>query len=158
MSSMRSAAKGLVETRRERFESRHTLDESRRRLEAAAAKLAPLKSVRFTPSWTQDQGRAVLDAEFAPTAGTGRLLNALSIGMALLVAASAWAMIASDAGAASFLLPLITVLAILGLPFLALGLASQRDADESRLRKAIRVALLDEEERLPPAKKWDDEE
>ena len=55
-------------------------------------------------------------------------------------------------------LPLVTVLAILGLPFVALGLASQRDAAEARLRRAIRVALLDEPERLPPRPQWEDED
>jgi hypothetical protein len=86
-----------------------------------------------------------------------RLLKALSAGMALAVAASAWA-IATQEGALQFLLPLSTVLAILALPFVALGLASQREAEEARIRKAIRVALLDEDESLPPRQRWDDEE
>ena len=63
-----------------------------------------------------------------------------------------------ERGPAQFMLPLFTVLAILGLPFVALGLASQRDAAESRLRRAIRVALLDEAERLPPPQRWEDED
>jgi len=61
-------------------------------------------------------------------------------------------------GTTAFLVPMITVLAVLGLPFLVLGLASQREADESRIRKAIRVALMDEEEAFPPMQRWADED
>ena len=35
---------------------------------------------------------------------------------------------------------------------------AQREAEEARIRKAIRVALLDEEERLPPRQRWPDED
>ena len=159
MSSMRSAAKGLVETRRERFESRHSMEESRRRLEQALPKARATRAVRFTPSWSQQDGATVLEVELAPPAKTGRLLKALSIAMFLLVVASAWAVMSPAAsGPVAFLLPLFTVLAVLGFPFLVLALASNREAEEARLRKAIRVALQDEEERLPPQQKWDDED
>lgn len=160
MSDMRRAAKSLVETRSERFESRHGLEESRQRLDDALAKVQAGSSAVFTPRWeTSGPGKAALVAEFAPPAKTARLLKALSIGMALLIAASVWAVASREAsGAVAFLLPMIAVLATLGLPFLVLGMASHRDADEARIRRAIRIALLDEAERLPPPQRWDDEE
>ncbi|HYC37967.1 MAG TPA: hypothetical protein VEC19_16175 [Usitatibacter sp.] len=156
---MRSAARGLVETRQERFESRYGLDDSRRRLDAALVKAGAGDSVRFDFTWAGQDGRAVLEAVFAPPRTTERLLKALSTGMALLVLASVWALVDPRAeGGASFLLPLITVLATLGFPFLVLGLASHREAAEARIRKAIRVALQDEEEKLPPQQRWPDED
>ena len=79
---------------------------------------------------------------------TQRLLQLLSLGMALAVAVSAWA-IATLEGPMQFMLPLFTVLATLALPFVALGLASNREAAESRIRRAIKVALQDEPERMP---------
>ena len=157
MSEMKRAARALVEVRSERFESRHALEESQARLADALGRARVEGSSVFTPVWSADGRRAVLEARFAPPVAILRLLKALSAGMALAVAASAWA-IATQEGALQFLLPLSTVLAILALPFVALGLASQREAEEARIRKAIRVALLDEDESLPPRQRWDDEE
>ena len=157
MSEMKRAARALVEVRSERFESRHALEESKARLADALGRAGAAGSSVFTPAWSGDGGRAVLEARFAPPATTLRLLKALSAGMALAVAASAWA-IATQEGALQFLLPLSTVLATLALPFVALGLGSQREAEEARIRKAIRVALLDEEQRLAPRQSRDDEE
>ena len=158
MSGMRSAAKGLVETRSERFESRHPEAESRQRLQQALAEV-PVRKTWLETRWESREGKAVLVAEFRPSPRTQRFLNALSIGMVALVAASAWALASEDAGGSTaFLLPMVTVLAVLGLPFLVLGLASQREADESRIRKAIRVALMDEEEGFPPQQRWADED
>jgi hypothetical protein len=157
MSEMRRTARALVETRTERFESRHGLAASQARLAESMARARPAGRSVFTPAWSEDGGRAILDATFAPPARTGQLLKGLSIGMALALGASAWAVATQD-GATAFLLPLFTVLASLALPFVALGLGSQREAEEARIRKAIRVALLDEEERLPPRQRWADEE
>lgn len=156
MSEMKRVARALVEVRSERFESRHALAPSQARLAEALARARAGGSTVFTSAWSEEGGRVALDARFAPPTGTQRLLKVLSIGMALAVAASVWA-IATQAGALRFLLPLSTALAILALPFVALGLGSQREAEEARIRKAIRVALLDEEERLPPRQRWADE-
>ncbi len=157
MSEMKRAARALVEVRSERFESRHALEESKARLAEALERARATGRSVFTPAWSAEGDRAVLEARFAPPASTVRLLKALSAGMALAVAASAWA-IATQEGSVQFLLPLTTVLAVLALPFVALGLGSQREAEEARIRKAIRVALLDEEDRLAPRQRWDDEE
>jgi hypothetical protein len=146
-----------VEERSERFESRHGLEESRARLAAALQRAGVGGSTVFTPTWEARGDRPVLEARLAPPARTQRILKVLSLGMALAVAASAWA-IATQEGTLRFLLPLFTVLATLAMPFVALGLGSQREAEEARIRKAIRVALLDEEERLPPPQRWADED
>jgi hypothetical protein len=50
------------------------------------------------------------------------------------------------------------LLCILGLPLLTLALNSQREALESRIRRAIRVALLDADEAYPPRQRWPDED
>jgi hypothetical protein len=157
MSELKRAARALVEIRTERFESRHALSESRARLDGALERLGATGSSVFTPTWSEHEGRGVLEASFAPPRSTQRLLNILSLGMALAVALSVWA-IATLEGPLQFMLPLVTVLATLALPIVALGLSSQREATESRLRRAIKVALQDEPERMPPPQRWEDEE
>jgi len=157
MSELKRAARALVEVRSERFESRHGLEESKARLADALGRARAEGRSVFTPAWSADGGRTVLEARFAPPATTLRVLKALSVGLAIAVAASAWA-IATQEGAVQFLLPLSTALAMLAVPFVALGLGSQREAEEARIRKAIRVALLDEVERLGPRQRWEDEE
>lgn len=157
MSELRKAARALVERRTERIESRHALAESQARLAAALGRAAPHASTAFTPKWSTAEGRAVLEASYGPAPRIGRWLKLFSVGMALLVGASAW-MIAATEGPGRFLLPLFTAFAILALPYVALGMGSQRAAEEARIAKAIRVALLDEEERLPPPQRWEDED
>ena len=159
MSEARRAARALVERRTERFESRYGMEESRRRLESGLANSPPPGRVVFERTWQEEAGRPILEARFSPPARTQRFLTGASVAMTLLIAASAWALFAPGTDAAlRWLLPLSTAFAILALPFVFVALGSQREAEESRIRKAIRVALLDEEERLPPRQKWDDEE
>jgi hypothetical protein len=144
MSEMRRVARALVETRTERFESLHGLEESKARLARALERIGAVGATVATPMWSEADGRALLDVRFAPPPRIARLLKLLSAAMAGLVAASAWA-IAMEDGALRFLLPLFTGLAILAMPMVALGLGSQRAADESRIARAIRVALRDED-------------
>jgi len=157
VSELKRAARALVETRSERFESLHGLAESKSRLEKALESIGVPGSTVFTPTWSEANGRATLDVRFAPPPGIQRLLKALSLGMALAVAMSAWAVVTQE-GSVQFMLPLFTVLAILAVPFVALGLGSQREAAEARLKRAIRVALRDEAERLPAPQRWEDED
>ena len=157
MSEMKRAARALVESRSERFESLHALEESKARLDASLARMGIERSTVFTPRWTEEQGRTVLEARFDPPARTLRILKVLSLAMALAVAGGAWAVMVLD-GPLQFMLPLLTGLAILAMPFVALGLASQREAEEAKLRRAIRTALRDEPERMPAPQRWDDED
>ena len=158
-SEMRRSAKALVEHRTESFESRHGIEESKARLAAALQRAGLTALAQFSATWRSAGERAILDAHFAPSPRTQRFLKTASILMLLLVAGSAWALAsAGEERADRFLAPLVTVLAILAFPFVALALASQREAEESRIRRAIRVALLDEEERFPPAQRWRDED
>ena len=159
MSGMRTIAKGLVETRRERYESTRSLEESQRRLGIMLEGQGVGRKVVYRPSWKSEGSQAVLEVELAPPPATLKLLKGLSLGMAMLVAASAWVILAPQiTGSVTFLLPLMTGLAILGFPMLVLAMASNREAEEARIRKAIRVALLDEAEKLPPQQKWQDED
>lgn len=157
MSEMRRTARALVQSRSERFESLHGAEESKARLAGSLERARMTGRTVFTPSWEQQGAVAVLVAHFDPPAGTLRVLKVLSVGMALLVGASAWA-VAAHEGPLRFLLPLFTVLAILAMPFVALGLGSQREAEEARILKAIRVALRDEEQRPAPQQRWEDED
>lgn len=143
MSEMSRAAKALVETRTERHAAALTLEAARSQVDQALARLGPPRATVLTLAWSEADGEAVVEARFAPPRATQRQLKALSIMMALLLAASAWA-IAYEQGAMRFLLPLFTVLAILAVPFVALGLSSRRAAEESRITRAIRVALGEE--------------
>lgn len=149
-SETRRTAKALIEHRVERFESRHAAEESKSRLAAALANARPEGRVVFTPKWAAEGALCVLNAEFAPAPGTQRFLKATSLAMTLLLAASAWLIFTPrpDGEALAFLLPLFTGLAILALPFVYVALGSNREAEEARIRKAIRMALVDEEERV----------
>jgi hypothetical protein len=145
-SETRRAAQGLVARRSERFESRHSLDESRARLERQLARADVRGAVHFTTRWSSQAERAVLEAEFAPARSTQGLLRGLSLCMALLVGASAWAIFSTqDSPVLRYLLPIFTLLAILGVPLAATGLGSHRQAEEARILKAIRLALLEED-------------
>ena len=155
MSEMRRSARGLVETRTLTVESRHPLEESQRRLAAVLERMPMKPPPRAT--WQAEGAEVTLVAEIPPSPGTKAFLQALSLGMAMLVAASAWALM-RESGALAFLLPLTTVLAILGFPMLVLALASQREAREAVFAKALRVALRDEEAGYRKAKRWEDEE
>lgn len=158
-SEMRRSAKALVEHRSESFESRHTIEESKARLAAALRKAGLTDLAQFSATWRNVGDRAILDAQFAPSPRTQRFLKIASFVMLLLMASCVWALASAEEDRAlKFLVPMFTVLAILGFPLVALALASQREAEESRIRKAIRVALLDEEEKFPAAQRWQDED
>jgi hypothetical protein len=157
MSEMKRAAQALLERRTERFESVHPLAESQRRLEAALERARVPRDDRFVPRWSENAGRAVLDAEFLPPLRVQAWLRFFSLGMLALILASGYA-IARLQGSVRFLLPLVTLLAILAFPLFTLALNSQREARESRIRRAIRVALLDADEKFPPPQRWADED
>ena len=145
MSEMRRAAASLLERRVERFESRHGLEVSRARLDEALARSQHHDLASFAPTWQEEAGKVVMQATFEPAPRVQLLLKLTSLVFVLLVAASAWVLLAeADYGALRFLLPLVTVLGILGLPFVTLGIASARAAREAQARRAIRRALEDE--------------
>jgi hypothetical protein len=158
MSEMKRAARSLVEVRTERFESRHGLVESRARLAGALQRARIEASAPFETAWSEENGLAVLEVTFPPSRRARTFLNLASVGFLLLIAASVYLLRSTDEGALRFLVPLFTGLAVLAFPFVTLGIASSRAAQESRVRRAIRVALLDEDEAFPPAQRWDDEE
>lgn len=159
MSEMRRAAASLVERRVERFESRHGLEASRSRLHDALQRAKLHGLVPLNESWHEEGGHAVLVATFEPSRRVKRFLELTSVVFVMLVGSSAWVLLSpEDQGTLRYLLPFATVLGVLGFPFVALGIASARAADEARLRKAIGVALRDEEERYPPRQRWPDED
>ncbi|HUP96848.1 MAG TPA: hypothetical protein VM073_02840 [Usitatibacter sp.] len=144
-SEARRAARALVEHRTESFESRHAPEVARRRLDEALARIGPAPRVVFTPRWVNVGEKAILEASFIPPARIARFLKATSVVMTLLLAATVWAIaVAGAEPALAWLLTLSTGFAILGLPFVFVALGSQREADEGRIRKAIRVALTEE--------------
>lgn len=145
-SELRRVAKALVEHRTERFESRHSREESIARLEPALAALALKGATQFHADWKLEHGKVHLEAQFAPARRTRQFLNASSLALTLLLASGAWALLwPQEDRSIQFLLPLAAVLAILAFPFIAAALGSQREAEEARIRRAIRKALLDDD-------------
>jgi hypothetical protein len=159
MTEARRAAQALVARRVERFESGHALEEAQSRLAAALERARPEGRVVFTPRWTSSDGKTILDAGFDPPPRTQRFLTLTSAAVTLLILATVWALMgAGEVPPGAWLLGLFTALTVLGLPFVFIAMGSSRMAEESRIQRAIRAALVDEEERLPPAKKWADED
>ncbi len=158
-SETKRMARALVERRVERFESRRPASEAQARLAAALAQARLDGRVVFTPRWTTEGAMPVLEAEFAPPARTQRFLKATSIATVMLLAATAGAMLSPrvETSVASPL-ALFAGLAILALPFVFVAMGSNREAEEARIRKAIRVALSDDAETYPPPQRWKDED
>jgi hypothetical protein len=157
VSELRRAARRLVEARSESFESNHTVEESQRRLDAALAKI-PEAGRRFHASWSGGDGdAAMLTATFEPSPKIQRFLKVFSIAMGLLMTLAVAAWFVAD-GALPWLTTITAALAFLFFPFVILGISSHQDARESRIRRAIRIALKDEDEKLPSPQRWDDED
>jgi hypothetical protein len=157
MSELRRAARRLVEPRTESFETDYTVEESQRRLEAALAKL-PEAERSFRASWSGGDGdAAMLTATFEPSRRTQRFLKAFSLAMALLMALALASWFVAD-GALPWLATITAILAFLFFPFVILGISSHQDARESRIKRAIRIALKDEDEKLPAPQRWADED
>ena len=153
------AARALMDRRVERFESRHTVDESRRRLEATLSRAHLDGRVVFTPEWRDADGKVLLDATFSPAPRVGTILKTLSIALTLLMGLTAWVMWSPDTGpSTTWLLGLFTGLVLLVMPWIFIAMGSSRLAEEARITRAIRAALQDEDQKLPPAKKWDDDD
>jgi cytochrome c biogenesis protein CcdA len=145
-SEMRRMAKGLVETRSESFATRHPAEESKARLAGAIEARKPRLSIVET-RWTDGDGGPRLELVSRPARAIRRFLFGCSFALTMLVISSAWVMLApGEPTPLKFLLLLVTALGILGLPLLIVALGSQREAEDERLRRAIRHALLDEPE------------
>jgi hypothetical protein len=145
-SELRRMARALVEHRAESFASRHGRAESESRLKSAMAGIEP-RRLRFESRWSEAPAGLALDAEFHPAARTQRLLQWASLALVALIAASAWALLSDQVERTSaFMVTLATVLGILALPLAAAALGAQREAEEARIRRALRRALTDEDE------------
>ncbi len=156
MSEARRIAKALLAERDESFATRHPVAESEERLARALAAI-PVRAVRLAREWREEEGAPKLHVHFAPLARTRLWLQAMSLGLTLLVGCSAWVIAsAGEQRAMKILLPIFTALAILAMPFVVVALGSRREAEEAQVRRAIRRALLDEE--LPPMQRWSDED
>jgi len=151
-------ARSLIAHRTERFESRHDLAQSQARLAAALPNARMEGRVVFTPQWKTEGAHAILEAGFSPPASTQRFLQVMSVALTALIAATVWGAMTSTQPALTWLLPIFTVLTVLAFPFVFVAMGSNREAEEARIRKAIRVALVDEDPSYPPPKKWKDEE
>lgn len=141
-SEIRRAAKALVGDRVETFASTDAVEAAQPRVARALAELGAPRALRYAGKWTTLEDRPAYEARFMPHPHTPRVLNLLSLTLVLLVAASAWAIVA-HAGALAFLVPMIAVFAVLAMPLVVTALAARREAEESRIVRAIRSALDD---------------
>jgi hypothetical protein len=143
-SEVRRAAAALVARREERFATPRSIADARERVEQA---LAPMKfsRVEMQRQWVEGPKGVELVLALAPVPGVERWLRAASLLMVTLLAASIWAISSEDASrAVAFLVPMAAGFTVFALPLAAAALGSQREGEEARLRKAIRVALADE--------------
>lgn len=158
-SEMRRLARALVATRTQAFESLHDEPTSRKRVARALQGVGRLRFTVLGSTWKSVEGSTVYEATYAPAPRVQILLQSIAFGLFLLVAASAWLIFASrEPPALKFGVPMFTVLAMFGLPLAVNAISSQREAEESRLARAIRVALRDESAAYPPRRRWADED
>jgi hypothetical protein len=146
-SEMRRMAKLLVSRRSEAFESRYPRAESEARVNRALEGFSA-KGMVFETAWREEAGSPVLDVSFAPSRGTRFFLNSASAVFTMLLLASLWALLAPGEMAANgVMVTIFTLAAILAFPFVVLAYASRREAEESTLRKKIRKAIVEVEEK-----------
>src|SRR5688572_15972360 len=134
MSESRRLARSLVEPEAITIESRHGRAESIERLRQAARVFRTelegervtivADNARLEGKWEGGAQDLRLEARFVPGRRTRFALTGMSLVMTLLLAASAWLLLATEAGSARFLVPLFTLLAVLALPFVFTGMAS----------------------------------
>ncbi len=144
-SEMRRMAGLLVERRSESFESRYSREESAMRVERVTAGIAP-KGMVFETSWRESPGAPILDVTFSPSPGTRRFLNIVSAVLALLLAATVWALVTpGEPPVSRVLIAVFMMLALLAFPFVMVAYGSRREAEEANLRRAIRKAIVEED-------------
>jgi hypothetical protein len=154
-SETRRIAQALVDSRVETFATKYSREQSSARLAEAVAANRP-RTAAVKTNWRHATEGLRLDVHLSPARGVHFFLVASSLALTLLLIASVWMLLALDKPIVlRFLVPLATVLAILGMPLLVVGLGSQREAEEEKLRRAIRHALLDEEEFPKPLRDRD---
>ena len=116
-SEMRRIAASLVATRTVRFESRYGAEESRERVTNALAACGSPRTMRMAIDWIDTAHHARLEMRFSPGARTHTFLKLISLVLLLGVVASAWLMVSDEQSTPMrFLVPLMTVLGILGFP------------------------------------------
>ena len=158
-SEMRRSAGALLGTRSESFASARDDAACHERLDEVLRESGKLRFTTLAGAWKRTDGEAVYEATFTPSRRTTIALRAVSLGMGALFVASAALLYSGRGGAAlRFLLPMCTLFAMLAVPIVVQGLASQREAEEARLTRAIRAALQGTEESFPPPQRWPDED
>ena len=146
-SEMRRLAKLLVERRTDAFASRYPRSESEQRVKSAMEGFAP-KGMVYDTAWREEAGATFLDVTFSPARGTRWFLNSVSLALAILLGATLWAFFApGEPAGARILIAIVTMLAILAFPFVVTAYGSRRDAEEATLRRRIRKAIVEREER-----------
>ena len=167
MSETRRLARSLVEPEPITMESRYPRAESLERVRDAARAFAvsvdgeavsiAAANASFAGRWDGGAGDLRLVGELRPAARYRSRLAAISLTLlaVALLAAGAW--IIEAPAVQRYSLTITFALAALFMPYLVIGMASAGDSDRARIRKALRVALQDEEERMPQARKWGDE-
>jgi hypothetical protein len=115
------------------------------RVERMTAGIAP-KGMVFETSWRESPGAPILDVTFSPSPGTRRFLNIVSAVLALLLAATVWALVTpGEPPVSRVLIAVFMMLALLAFPFVMVAYGSRREAEEANLRRAIRKAIVEED-------------
>lgn len=168
MSEASRYARALATSRERSFSGRHPVEESKRRLAAALKgdRVAfegdrvriRTSSALYEGAWVASMEGARLEGRFVQRPAVRWQLTGLSVLLALMMLAS-FVSVLREGGAERFAIPGVTALMVLFfMPLYIVALGSAREGDESRLERAMRVALEDLDPKMPPPQKWKDEE
>jgi hypothetical protein len=168
MSESRRYAEMLSSVRGRSFEGRYDVETSKARLQAVLPRdevsfdadrvVVRAGAARFEGRWVAGPLGMRLEGSFLPRASTRVQLMGISLFLTLMIVGSI-ASVLSEGGNERYILPGLTAVAsLLVMPFLVLAMGSAREGDESRLERAMRVALEDLDPKMPPPRKWKDEE
>lgn len=145
-SEMRRMARALVEHRSATYAVPFPRPEAEARVKAALDPIDP-RRLRLERRWVEGPDGLALLTDLLPSPAMERLLKISSVVLVALFAATAWALLSDRVERTlAFIVTVTAVLGVLAFPLVVAAFGAQREAEESRIARALKRALTDEGE------------